>query len=552
MVALAGWLAAWPGPVRIAALVLAALLVLLPGQAMLPPTDRDESRIAQVARQMIETANPFDPRFQHEAQQAKPFGVYWLQALAALPAGGAEAPIRAHRLPGLIGAALAVGLTAWAVAPLVGVQAGVLAALMLGATLLLNVEARIARADAPLLAAVVVAQGALARLWLGQAASRGTALLFWLATGFGVLLKGPIIALPILGSFAAMALAERRLPRGLRPLTGLAVLAVVLAPWIGAILLTAEPGTTGGRDLLWRIARSFGSEDATRAPPGTHLSLFFVGFWPFAALAPVAAFWLWRQRKTALVPFLVGWIVLPWLLLEIVPSKLPDDMLIVWPAVAAVIAACLRDAAAWAEAPDRWLRGLLVAAFAVPGMLLVLGGAVAVPLVEGRFEPVAAALAGVAAVALAVAAVFLWRWQPSRFAAAAGAGSIVAFGGLLHVTLPALDTAFVAPRLAAAVAEWRCGATGPVAVTTYRAPSVVLALGTDTILTEGAGAGVVLRDGRAALAFVGDEQMAGFAEVAGARATALTRVEGFDYTRLRPVALTLYAYDRKPGAACGG
>ena len=552
MAGLAGILAGWPAPLRLAALLLAALLVLLPGQAALPPTDRDEARFVQATKQMMETGDFIDIRFQNEARHKKPVGIYWLQAAAASALGGTEAPVWAYRLPSLLGMALAIALTAWAVAPLVGAQTAVLAALLLGATVLPHVEARIAKTDAALLATVVLAQGALLRIWLAGQTSRGLAVLFWGALAAGILLKGPVILLPVLGTLVWMAVAERRLPlRAFKPLLGLGVLALLVGPWVVAITVLSEGAfwsESVGQDML---AKVLSGQEAHGAPPGTYLSLFFGTFWPFAVLAPFAILWLWSERRSRTAAFLMGWIVPSWLVFELVPTKLPHYVLVTYPAIATVMAAALPVIAARAM-PERWLRGLLLAGWAIPALALVVAAALAVPVIEGRFAPWAAGLAVAAAVPLALAGRALWRWQVMAFAGLTAAGAVLVYAAMFQFALPGLTTGFVAPRMADAVAQWRCGVEGPVAVTSYSEPSVVVALGTDTILTDGAGAGVMLSTGRAPLVFVGDADMAGFAGVAGARATALTRVEGFNYSKGRKVALTLYGWDRDPGARCGG
>ena len=61
-------------------LVVAALLNILPGFFAIPPTDRDESRFAQATKQMIETGDFIDIRFQETTRYKKPVGIYWLQA----------------------------------------------------------------------------------------------------------------------------------------------------------------------------------------------------------------------------------------------------------------------------------------------------------------------------------------------------------------------------------------------------------------------------------------------------------------------------------------
>ena len=77
----------------------------LPGFFVIPPVDRDESRYAQASRQMMETGDLVEIRFQDEARNKKPAGIYWMQvASASLLGGPDEAPIWAYRIPSLLGA----------------------------------------------------------------------------------------------------------------------------------------------------------------------------------------------------------------------------------------------------------------------------------------------------------------------------------------------------------------------------------------------------------------------------------------------------------------
>src|SRR5262249_45117609 len=64
------------------AIVVLAVLSLssfLPGFFQIPPIDRDEARFAQASKQMIETGDYVDIRFQDETRYKKPVGIYWLQ-----------------------------------------------------------------------------------------------------------------------------------------------------------------------------------------------------------------------------------------------------------------------------------------------------------------------------------------------------------------------------------------------------------------------------------------------------------------------------------------
>src|ERR1700690_4031462 len=69
-------------------LIVFSLIAFLPGFFQIPPVDRDEARFAQATKQMIETGDYVDIRFQDETRYKKPVGIYWMQA-AAVKAGEA-------------------------------------------------------------------------------------------------------------------------------------------------------------------------------------------------------------------------------------------------------------------------------------------------------------------------------------------------------------------------------------------------------------------------------------------------------------------------------
>src|SRR5262245_54217800 len=62
-----------------AVLLVVALLGFLPGFFSVPPIDRDEARFAQATKQMVESGDYVDIRFQDEVRYKKPVGIYWLQ-----------------------------------------------------------------------------------------------------------------------------------------------------------------------------------------------------------------------------------------------------------------------------------------------------------------------------------------------------------------------------------------------------------------------------------------------------------------------------------------
>ena len=61
-------------------LVLCGLVLFLPGFFNIPPIDRDEARFAQATKQMVESGDFVDIRFQDDVRYKKPVGIYWMQA----------------------------------------------------------------------------------------------------------------------------------------------------------------------------------------------------------------------------------------------------------------------------------------------------------------------------------------------------------------------------------------------------------------------------------------------------------------------------------------
>src|SRR3954451_1098214 len=171
-------------------LVLISLVSFLPGFVNIPPVDRDEARFAQATKQMIESGDYIDIRFQDEVRYKKPVGIYWLQAgtvraADAIGVSNAHTSIWLYRVPSLIGAIGAVLLTHWSALAFVTRRSASLASVMMATCVLLNVEARLAKTDAVLLMCCVAAMGVMARAYLFQSTGRDIpwsyALLLWTA-----------------------------------------------------------------------------------------------------------------------------------------------------------------------------------------------------------------------------------------------------------------------------------------------------------------------------------------------------------------------------------
>jgi 4-amino-4-deoxy-L-arabinose transferase-like glycosyltransferase len=177
------------------------LILYLPGIAALPIIDRDSSHFAQATRQMIETGNYWQVNFQDQPRHLKPPGIYWLQALSVkVFSNGHTDAVWPYRLPGIIGALLAVLFTFVCARTIYDEKTALLGAALLAASFLLIIETHLMVTDAVLLLTMVVMQGSLWRIYSGVGNQEKIAwywvALFWLAMTAGVFIKGitPLIA----------------------------------------------------------------------------------------------------------------------------------------------------------------------------------------------------------------------------------------------------------------------------------------------------------------------------------------------------------------------
>jgi 4-amino-4-deoxy-L-arabinose transferase-like glycosyltransferase len=534
-------------------LALLCLALFVPGQARLPPLDRDESRYMQATTQMFETGNFVDIRFQDQPRYLQPAGIYWLQAASvALLSAPENRDAWAYRVPSLLGATLAVLLTAWLGNLLFGEPAGFLAAVLLAVSVIVGIEARMAKIDAVLLAAVLAAQSALARIYLASAADRvapwGWAAGFWLALGLGLMLKGPIILLVVFGTVLLLTIAERRVGwlLHLRAGWGVPLMLAVVLPWFVAIAVVSKGAffaTAVGHSLLGKVATG---QQSHGAPPGYHLAVFPLIFWPGSLFAAFAIPRLWAQRRSPPVRFCLCWIVPTWVAFELILTKLPHYVLPTYPAIACLTAAGLL-LPEW-QGHARWAI-YLMRAFAVLWLLIGIGLAGLLPvatwMLEGRVDAVGV-LTTVAVVVLLAATLMLFHLGgPLRAVACGAAAALLLFVSAYAYQLPRLRTVWLSPRIAEAVARVRPCARTTVATVPYSEPSLVFLLGTGTKLTDVAGAAAHLRlDPRCALALVGTREQGPFLSLmagAGIEPREVERIRGIDYSNGKRLELILYA-----------
>ena len=531
-------------------LVVVSLVAFLPGMFQIPPVDRDEAYFAQATKQMIETGDYVDIRYQDDVRYRKPVGIYWLQAAAVNTASAfglpnARTTIWLYRLPSLIGAIGAVLATYWCALAFVSRRGALLAALMMMSSAILGVEARLAKTDAVLLCTVIVAMAVLARVYLAPRRGEpqpgpGQLAIFWTALAFGILVKGPLILMVVGLAAATLVILDRsaRWLLALQPVPGLLWLILLVLPWFIAIY--ARVGSqflvgSVGEDMLSKVA---GGQESHGAPPGLYLVLFFVTFFPASILAGLAAPAVWVVRREAAARFLLAWLVPSWIVFEAIITKLPHYVLPLYPAIAILTAGAVESRVLsrrpWLERGVMWwfLAPVIVSIIAIVAAIII--------------EHDLVLLAWPLFAAAVVCGLFGWQLYDQEGAERAftrAVEGVVAMAIAIYaIVVPSLEPVFPSVALAQVLREAPC--PNPLAASAgYEEPSLVFLAGTKTHLTDAAGAADFLLAGSCRFAFVEARQQRAFAlraEAIGLRYGRGPLVEGYDISIGKPVTIAVF------------
>ncbi len=340
-------------------LLAVSLLVLLPGVFGVSLVDRDEGWYAQVSREMLETGDWLVPRYLGEPWIGKPPLLYWCVAASFRLFGLHE---WAGRLVSVIAMTLSVQLLAIPACELYGRRAALFASSSFITAGLPAILGKLLITDALLLLWILAACVDLWRIWTrGVTWTRAAA--FWLCVGLGILTKGPAVLLFVGGLALALVLSKRArgLAAGAEPGRDGGAQTISLCDRSRRTIASATAGTEPGRHTFWLasplcvlvaapwyilVARHAGDtlvqqffwyETASRlvstphghgGPPGYYLLIGLVGWLPWSALLPGAIVEAWQARQPdPAARILLLWCGLPWLVLELIPSKLPHYVL---------------------------------------------------------------------------------------------------------------------------------------------------------------------------------------------------------------------------------
>ncbi|MDD2841307.1 MAG: lipid IV(A) 4-amino-4-deoxy-L-arabinosyltransferase [Tolumonas sp.] len=309
------------------------LLILLFAVAYLLPLNNrmlwipDESRYAEISREMIQRGDWIVPHLLGLHYFEKPIAGYWLNSLSQLLFGESHFAVR-------FASALSAGLTAWLI-------------FWFSQRLFNSQKKAIAAAVCYLSFILVYAIGtysvldSMVTLWLDltlvcfyvslQASTTRQKLtgyaLMGVAAGLGFLTKGFIsLAVPVI--VALPYLFYRRQLHELRYLwIALLTLLLVSLPWAIAIHLRAPDSW---HYFFWveHIQRFSGADAQHKAPFWYYLPILIAGCLPWLGLAPAALKQSWRTTSIRpVVMFLLFWLLIPFLFFSIAKGKLPTYIL---------------------------------------------------------------------------------------------------------------------------------------------------------------------------------------------------------------------------------
>jgi 4-amino-4-deoxy-L-arabinose transferase-like glycosyltransferase len=436
-------------------------------------------------------------------------------------------------------------LTYWAALAFVTRRGAILAGLMLGSSVLLGAEARLAKTDAMLLLTVVAAMGALARVYLSW--QRGEdpehppwswPAIFWTALAAGILLKGPLILMFAGLTIVTLAIFDRNASWlwRLRPAWGLMWMLVLVLPWFIAIYWRAGNAffaDSVGGDMLSKLA----AQESHGAPPGLYLVLFWITFWPGAPLAGMAVPAVWRARREPGAQFLLAWLVPSWIVFELVLTKLPHYVLPLYPAIAILTAGALERrvlSRSWLAKGSAWW-------FAIPALAAILAVVGAIILTR---QP--AFLSWPLFAAAMIFGLFAWWLYEDGRAERSLLNALVAALCLAlavyGVVLPKLDTLFPSAAISHALRYAVC-VKPKLASAGFEEPSLVFMTDTETLLTDGSGAADFMSQGSCRFALVEQRSERTFvarAEAIGLRYNVASRVEGYNISQGRAVSIAIF------------
>ncbi len=420
-------------PSHYALLLLVASLLMLPNLGAPSLWDIDEGNNAEAAREMLDAENWVIPTFNFQLRTDKPALLYWLQIGAYQVFGVNEF---AARLPSALAAIIAVLVVYELGRRLFGPRTALLAGLILATNGSLCAAGHFANPDALLHLCTALA---FFFFWRGYALGRGGWFVpFGIATGFGMLAKGPVALVLPAATVTVFLLWTRRLSLlfDRRYLLGSLAFALVVIPWYAYVGSETKGEFLRGFFLTHNVQRALGPMEQHGGPAIYYLLVLSLGFAPWSVfLGPTLWYASGRRARFDALPdpsaastvdthadayrFLWSWIGVYFLFFTLAQTKLPNYILPLYPAVALLTARFLERWRVGALRPPAWVLPtglfllLLLGAATTVGFLIT-GGAFDLEALRGRVYPQLKPLAALGGLIGAGTLLAWWQLRQGR------------------------------------------------------------------------------------------------------------------------------------------
>ncbi len=328
------------------ALVLIVLAVYIAPLNLRPLVDPDETRYAEVPREMIATGDYVVPRLDGVLYFEKPVMGYWLNALSMKVFGENNFAVRLPHALSVMLSALLVFFLARRFGN--GPEAGAAAALVYVSSLEVFAVGVFNTLDSALALFLTASLASFYMAWVNRG-DRKRYLFYLILAGFFCGLachtKG-FLAFVVPASVIVPFLAwEGRLKDVIKiPWIPVAAALLVMLPW-GVLIHLREQEYW--YFFFWHEhVRRFMAEDAQHLEPFYYfIPVLFMGFLPHTVLAPAAVGgFILKGFDTAFKKFLVCWFFFPFLFFSVSSGKLATYILPCFPPLSMLVAQGVRDA----------------------------------------------------------------------------------------------------------------------------------------------------------------------------------------------------------------
>ena len=523
-----------------------SVLMIMIGHSSIDIIDRDEARFAQASKQMVQTADIVTVKFQDELRAKKPIGIYWLQSASAVLFGTEE--ISSYRFPSLLGYIFSIVLSYWFVKSLWSDSRHlqqVVSASLLATSFIVLAEGHLAKTDSILLSLVLAQQFSLWLCYKNRLKQNAIPAKrwFWVFMAMAILVKGPIAPLLAFITLIGLIVIDKdwHWLKQLHFLQGLIIVSIICLPWVLAVSFATDGvflSKAFQQDLFPKLTSGHESHGA---PPGTYLATILLFIFPASIFIGSlfrtnSQFWRSDASKFCLV-----WFSGYWLVLELIPTKLPHYIIPVLPSLTMLIGRTI-----FIPISDiKWRRMCEIVIFILAGLMglsIILAGLWGSAKLGAENGASAFFFALFCSLLIIGIYFFSYKWIKNNEIWVSLRGQFVFLTCVLGISFNCiffsgiignLKTVHVASLIEEKVQQLPVNAK-IIALAGYHEPSAIFKLGEDTLLLSADEAAMLLAEAPEALIIVESRHLAQFKSAAEKLEVAfypVSQIEGFNISR---------------------